>query len=86
MMRVSGDGKLFPCAQFFKLRSEEFVIADLNKVRFKDAMYSNRYKEVVSRIQNLNVRTECMTNCKENSINEFLWNLTNNKPEHINFV
>jgi len=86
MMRVSGDGKLFPCAQFFDHRQDEFMIADLNKVRFKEAMYSKRYKEVVGAIQNLNVHTECMTNCKENSINEFLWNLTNNKPEHINFV
>jgi len=86
MMRVTGDGKLFPCAQFFDYRADEFVIADLTKERFKDVMYGERYKEVSTRISNLNVHKECMTNCKENSINEFLWKVTNQKPEHINFV
>jgi len=86
MMRVSGDGLLFPCAQFFDYRRDEFVIGDLKTQSFKEIMFSERYREVVKRIQALDVHCECMTNCKENSINEFLWNLTNCKPEHINFV
>ena len=86
MMRVSGDGKLFPCAQFFNYREDEFIIADLKKERFKDVMFGKRYKEVAARIKALDVHNECMTNCKENSINEFLWELQYNKPEHINFV
>jgi len=86
MMRVSGDGHLYPCAQFFDYRSDEFCIGDLKKNSFKEIMFSARYKEVVKKIQSLDVHKECMTNCKENSINEFLWNLTNNKPDHINFV
>jgi len=86
MMRVTGDGKLFPCAQFFDYRADEFMIADLNKERFKNAMFSKRYYEVADKIAKLDVHKECMTNCKENSINEFLWEITNNKPEHINFV
>jgi MoaA/NifB/PqqE/SkfB family radical SAM enzyme len=86
MMRVTCDGKLFPCAQFFDHRADEFMIADLTKERFKEAMFGARYHEVVRNIQALNVHKECMTNCKENSINEFLWLITNNKPRHINFV
>lgn len=86
MMRITGDGKLFPCAQFFDYRSDEFMIGDLRQTRFKELMFSKRYDDVVANIQSLNVHKECMTNCKENSINEFLWDLTNNRPGHINFV
>lgn len=86
MMRVSGDGKLFPCAQFFNHRKDEFMIADLVKERFKDVMFGEKYRKAAARIKSLDVHRECMTNCKENSINEFLWELANNKPEHINFV
>ena len=86
MMRVTGDGKLFPCAQFFDYMADRFVIADLNKVSFKDAMFSPRYWEVVENIKSLDVHKDCMSNCKENSINEFLWELNYKKPNHINFV
>lgn len=86
MMRITGDGKLFPCAQFFDYRVDEFVIGDLTKNSFKELMYSQRYYDVVKKIEALDVHKECMTNCKENSINEFLWNITNEQPEHINFV
>ena len=85
MLRMSGHGIIFPCAQFFDLRSEEFAIGSIIENSFKDLFYSDRYLETLKRIQNLDVHRECYSGCKENSINEFLWTLKN-PPHHINFV
>ena len=85
MLRMSGDGSIYPCAQFFDLRSEEFKAGNITEKSFKEIFHSARYKEVVQRIQQLDVHHECCTGCKEDSINEFLWMLKN-PPPHINFV
>lgn len=85
MLRMSGDGWIYPCAQFFDLRSDEFKIGNIVEQSFKDIFYSSRYAEVMQRIQQLNVHKECYSGCKEDAINEFLWNLKNPSP-HINFV
>ena len=85
MLRMSGDGWIYPCAQFFDLRSDEFKIGNIIEQRFKDIFYSPRYAEVMQRIQRLNVHNECYSGCKEDAINEFLWELKN-PPRHLNFI
>jgi len=85
MLRMSGEGFIYPCAQFFDLRSEEFKIGSIIEESFKDIFYSKKYLEALERIKKLDVHKECYSGCKENSINEFLWSLKN-PPPHINFV
>lgn len=85
MLRMSGNGVIFPCAQFFDFRSEEFAIGNIMENSFKDLFYSEKYLETLNRIQCLNVHKECYSGCKENAINEFLW-LLRNPPPHLNFI
>jgi radical SAM protein with 4Fe4S-binding SPASM domain len=81
-----GDGRIYPCGQFFYRREEEFRMGDLNEMSFKQILESDRYWEVVNRVQcAVNVHKECYTNCRTNSINEFLWQLKH-APPHVNFV
>ncbi len=85
MLRMSGDGSVYPCAQFFDLRSDEFKVGNITEQSFKDILYGARYSEVLKRIQQLDVHNECCSGCKEDSINEFLWTLKH-PPQHLNFV
>ncbi|MDR4503628.1 MAG: radical SAM protein [Candidatus Scalindua sp.] len=85
MLRMSGNGTIYPCAQFFDWRSEEFAIGNIIEESFKDIFYSDRYLEAVKRIQNLNVHEECYSGCKENAINESLW-MIKHPPLHTNFI
>ncbi len=85
MLRMSGNGIVYPCAQFYDWRSEEFAIGNIMERSFKDIIYSKRYTEVLERILNLDVHKECYSGCKEDAINEFLWMLKH-PPEHINFI
>lgn len=85
MLRMSGYGVIYPCAQFFDMRNEEFAIGSIIEKSFKDLFYSERYLEVLKKIQRLNVHKECYSGCKENSINEFLWTLKT-PPLHSNFI
>jgi radical SAM protein with 4Fe4S-binding SPASM domain len=85
MLRMSGKGSIYPCAQFFDWRSNEFEMGNITEMSFKDIIYSERYREVVDKVQQLDVHKECYSGCKENAINEFLWMLKD-PPLHINFV
>ena len=85
MLRMSGNGTVFPCAQFYDSRSDEFVIGSILEKSFKDIIYSERYKEVMEKVLQLDVHKECYSGCKEDAINEFLWMLKH-PPEHINFI
>ena len=85
MLRMSGDGSIFPCAQFFDLRTDEFKIGNITEQSLKDILHSSRYIEVLKRIEKLDVHKECCSGCKEDAINEFLWTLKH-PPQHLNFV
>jgi len=85
MLRMSGNGVIYPCAQFFDTRSEEFAIGSILEKSFIDIYNSDRYMDVMKRVQMLDVHKECYSGCKEDAMNEFLWELKN-LPPHINFV
>jgi len=84
LLYSSGDGRIYPCGMFFDIREEEFRMGDLTKQSFREILESERYWEVVKKVQELDV-TKCYSNCRTHSINEFLWALSH-PPEHINFI
>lgn len=87
LLYSSGDGKLYPCGMCFdKSRGmeEDFRIADLTRESFKEALRSPRYREVMARIEKLDVN-KCYSNCRTHAINEFAWMLKH-PPDHVNFV
>lgn len=85
MLRMSGDGTIYPCAQFFDWRSDEFGMGNITRKSLKDILDSNIYREVIRRVQALDVHKECYSGCKENAINEFLW-MIKHPAMHVNFV
>jgi MoaA/NifB/PqqE/SkfB family radical SAM enzyme len=85
LLYSSGDGRLYPCGMFFAYKEDEFRMGDLVRQSFKEIISSQRYWDVVEKVKQLDVH-RCYSGCRTHAINEFLWEITNNKPAHVNFV
>ena len=85
LLYSSGDGKIYSCGAFFEENEEKYRMGDLTTQSFKEIIESDRYWELVEKVKKIDVHTQCYTNCKTHSINEFMWQITR-KPEHVNFV
>lgn len=85
LLQISGDGTVFPCGHFFNIRRDEFAMGNVIRQSFEDIVNSDRYWQVQSKMQSINVHNECETNCRHYYINQFLWGIQN-PPQHINFI
>lgn len=85
LLYSSGDGRIYPCGMFFDQREEEFRLGDLTRQSFKQILESDRYRDVVRRVGEIDVQRHCYANCRTDSINDFLWKLKH-PPEHVNFI
>ncbi|MBI3793704.1 MAG: radical SAM protein [Nitrospinae bacterium] len=85
LLYSSGNGRLYPCGDFFENHEEEYRMGDLVEKSFKEIFESERYWEVVEKVKLIDVHKDCYTNCRTHAINEFLWALTH-PPDHVNFV
>ena len=99
MLQMSGSGLVAPCGFLFNDKyKEKFHIGNIAEKRFKNIWKSDRYWEVMNYISsdNFNTHKDCGTLCLQHKINEFLWDLKNEKielkepmdpkPKHINFI
>lgn len=81
-----GDGKLFSCGDFFHGENEKYCLGDLSKNSFAEILQSDQYWDnIAAVIKNIDVHKDCYTNCRTNSINEYLWTLKH-PPAHKNFI
>lgn len=85
LLYSSGDGRLYPCGMFFNQREEEFRLGDLTKKSLKEILESDRYANVMRRIGEIEVKTDCYSNCRTDAINGFIWKLAH-PPQHLNFI
>jgi len=83
LFQVTGNGEVFPCSHL--VGKPEFLLGDFKTETLEEMVHGSRYQQVIKNIQDLNVREDCATCCRHESINEFLWGLKN-PPDHINFI
>ncbi len=81
--QILADGKIYPCSQFFK--DPAFCYGDLHSQSFNEIFTSGNVERITKKIENeINVKG-CISFCRHNSTNEFLWKLVE-RPEHENFI
>lgn len=86
ILHSTGDGRIYSCAAYFDHRSDEMLMGNLYKQSFYDIVHSDRYWEVIKKIQEeVNCKKDCYSNCRTNNINEYLWKIKN-PPAHKNFI
>lgn len=96
LLYSSGDGRLYPCGMFFNHREEEFRLGDLKTQSFIEILESEHYWSIVNKVQQIDARKECYSNCRTDMVNEFLWQLKHGQaslpedpgatPPHVNFI
>jgi radical SAM protein with 4Fe4S-binding SPASM domain len=82
--QISGNGDVYNCGACFG--NPRFFIGNINRESFKDLVPGERYADVMRQVRTeVDVHRECGTNCRQNEINEFLWELRH-PPAHVNFI
>ncbi len=82
--QITGRGDVFCCGNFFG--DKRFYIGSIVEQSFKDIVFGDRYREVMEMVRDsVNVHMQCGIGCRQNELNEFLWDLKN-PPGHVNFV
>ncbi len=86
LLHTSGEGKIYSCASCFGGENKEkLLLGDYTKKRFKEILNTEDYWNVINKMQKIDVHKDCYSNCRTNSINNFLWSYKN-PPKHLNFV
>lgn len=79
---ILSNGDVYTCGPY--LGNKKFCYGNIYKNTFKEIWNSKTRKNVLKMIDNLDVN-KCMTNCRLDEINKYLWELKNPLP-HDNFI
>lgn len=85
LLAVSGNGNVYPCGHWFNYGDGKYLMGNIVEQHFSDIVSSQRYTDVQRLIKQVNVNSDCESNCRQHYINCFLQMLAN-KPNHINFI
>ena len=98
LLQISGSGLVAPCGALFNTRYKKFHIGNIVDTPFKEIWQSDRYWEAMDYLasKKFNAKTMCGKLCLQEKVNEFLWDLKQDKielkkpkgdpPQHINFI
>jgi len=85
LLQISGNGDVKPCGFLFPKGG--YLMGNIMRQSFKDIFNSEQYWNIIKELaENFDVHALCGTACRQDYINEFLWNLKFNIPAHINFI
>lgn len=80
---IVSDGNVYTCGPY--LGNENFCYGNIYKNTFKEIWESKRRKKILEFIQTKLNPNKCMTNCRLDEINRYLWELKN-PTSHVNFI
>jgi sulfatase maturation enzyme AslB (radical SAM superfamily) len=83
IFQISGNSRCYPCG--FLFNNEEYCYGDLKTQSLEEIITSERYWNIIEKMKNFDVHTQCTGACRHDETNAFIWNLLH-PPEHINFI
>jgi len=85
LLQISGNGDVKPCGFLFPKKG--YLMGNIIKQSFSDIFHSDHYWEIVNELATeFDVHSQCGTGCRQDYINGFLWDLVQQRPDHINFL
>ena len=96
ILQMSGNGLIAPCGPYFNEKFRAFHIGNIQRTRFKDLFYSDRYQEVMRYLasEHFDPSKRCPPNCLQHLSNIWLDNYVQGKvtfpitpaPPHLEFI
>lgn len=80
---IVSDGNVYTCGPY--LGNKNFCYGNIYKNTFKEIWNSKERKKNLEFIETELNPNKCMTNCRLDEINRYLWELKN-PPSHVNFI
>lgn len=78
------SGEVYTC--FFHQHDKNTSLGSIISQSFMDLWKSEGKKRAINYISEEIDKNRCQANCRHHQINNYLWDLKYNQPEHINFI
>lgn len=78
------DGEIYTC--FFYQHDKKTSLGSIANQSFMNLWKSEGKKRAIDYINEKINKNRCQANCRHHQINNYLWDLKHNHPEHINFI
>lgn len=85
---MSGNGDWYPCGYMFGANSKfkkDFRFGNVHDQSLKEIFESDRYWDIIERMKDFNVQTNCKGCCRQDKVNEDVYNYVR-KPRGVNFI
>lgn len=83
MIEVDARGDVYSCGPY--IGDKKHCYGNILEDSFETMWKSERCQKVMHYIQNELDVSKCMPHCRPDSVNKFLWDVTN-PPKHVNFI
>lgn len=83
MAHIDAKGNVWPCVAH--IGTESLCYGNINEQTFEEIWNSERRREVIEKINKLNINGECREGCRLDEINKYL-NELKNPGLHVNFI
>ncbi len=81
---ILSDGNVYTCGPYYE--NKEHAYGNIHEMSFREIWNSARRKAIQKHAATeLDVKSNCMPNCRPDAVNRFLWELKN-PPAHTNFI
>ena len=81
--QIDGNGGVYTCGGF--MENDRYCYGNINETSFKDILKGDKIREVMERAMTMPEGENCLSLCRQHSINKLLFNLKH-PPEHVNFI
>ncbi len=81
---IMASGKVFGCGAY--LLDERFEYGNIHEDRFQDIWEGERRKKNFEFVRHELDISDCRRNCRMDAVNRYLFQVLDNKPDHVNFI